>query len=63
MVAKMTNNPVDADEFAGRLAQNTVLKVSPSTADTARAAVLLASDGARMMTGAVLNASASAVWD
>jgi enoyl-[acyl-carrier-protein] reductase (NADH) len=40
-----------------------MLKRSPTTADTARAAVLLASDWARMMTGAVLNASAGAVWD
>jgi len=30
---------------------------------TGRAAVLLASDSVRMMTGAVLNASAGAVWD
>jgi enoyl-[acyl-carrier-protein] reductase (NADH) len=45
------------------LAQGTMLKRSPTTEDTARAAVLLASDWARMMTGAVLNASGGAVWD
>jgi 3-oxoacyl-[acyl-carrier protein] reductase len=52
-----------ADQAAAGLAQSTMLKVSPTTADTARAAALLASDQAAMMTGAVLNASAGAVPD
>jgi NAD(P)-dependent dehydrogenase (short-subunit alcohol dehydrogenase family) len=46
-----------------RLAEGTMLKVLPETADTAQAAAFLASDGARMMTGTVLNASAGAVTD
>ncbi len=46
-----------------RLAEGTMLKVLPKAADTARAAAFLASDGARMMTGTVLNASAGAVTD
>ena len=40
-----------------------MLKVSPHTGDTARAAVFLASDRAAMLTGTVLNASAGAVTD
>ncbi len=63
LIAKLTGMEPDQEQFGGSLAQNTMLKVNPSTADTARAAVLLASDSARMMTGAVLNASAGAVWD
>ncbi len=54
---------ITADQAEATLAQGTMLKVSPRTADTARAAVLLASDQAGMMTGAVLNASAGAVPD
>jgi 3-oxoacyl-[acyl-carrier protein] reductase len=54
---------ITADQAVANLAQGTMLKVSPTTADTARAAVLLASDQASMMTGAVLNASAGAVPD
>jgi enoyl-[acyl-carrier-protein] reductase (NADH) len=41
----------------------TVLKVSPQTTDTAKAAAFLASEAARMITGSVLNASAGAVTD
>jgi NAD(P)-dependent dehydrogenase (short-subunit alcohol dehydrogenase family) len=40
-----------------------MLKVSPHTVDTARAAAFLASDRARMLTGTVLNSSAGAVTD
>ena len=45
------------------LANLTLLKVSPSASDTAKAAAFLASDRARMMTGTVLNSSAGAVAD
>jgi hypothetical protein len=45
------------------LAESTLLKVSPRTTDTASAAAFLASNKARMMTGAVLNASAGVVTD
>jgi len=59
VLAKMMG--ITADQAEATLAQGTMLKVSPRTADTARAAVLLASDHAGVMTGAVLNASAGAV--
>ena len=51
------------DEVFGSLARSTMLKVSPQTEDTANAAVLLASDRARMMTGTVHNATAGATPD
>jgi 3-oxoacyl-[acyl-carrier protein] reductase len=54
---------ISQDEAIAGLADDTLLKVSPRTADTASAAVFLASDLARMMTGAVLNASAGVVTD
>jgi NAD(P)-dependent dehydrogenase (short-subunit alcohol dehydrogenase family) len=63
LIAELTGMQPDQDRFASLLAESTMLKANPTTADTARAAVLLASDSARMMTGAVLNASAGAVWD
>ena len=55
--------PADHEQFAATLAQGTMLQASPTTTDTARAAVLLASDSARMMTGTVQNSSAGVVWD
>lgn len=55
-------NITQAEASAG-LAQMTLLKVSPTTLDTARAAAFLASDRARMMTGTVLNSSAGATPD
>ena len=54
---------ITIDQAVARLAESTMLKVSPQTVDTARAAAFLASDRARMMTGTVLNASAGAVVD
>ncbi len=54
---------VTPDQAMARLAEGTMLKDLPHTADTARAAAFLASDRARMMTGTVLNASAGAVTD
>ena len=45
------------------LADMTLLKVSPTIADMAKAAAFAASDNARMMTGTVLNSSAGAVID
>jgi NAD(P)-dependent dehydrogenase (short-subunit alcohol dehydrogenase family) len=59
--AKMLN--ITPEQAMARLAEGTMLKVLPETADTAQAAAFLASDGARMMTGTVLNASAGAVTD
>jgi 3-oxoacyl-[acyl-carrier protein] reductase len=63
LFASSANGAAGPQQMTDSLAQGTMLKRSPTTADTASAAVLLASDSARMMTGAVLNASAGAVWD
>lgn len=63
LISAASGGSLDEAEFAGVLAQSTMLRRSPTTSDTAAAAVLLASDAAGMMTGAVLNASAGAVWD
>jgi len=60
MAKLMSITPQQAD---AALAQITMLKVSPQTTDTAKAATFLASGAARMITGAVLNASAGAVTD
>ena len=59
--AKMMN--ITPEQAMARLAEGTMLKVLPQTADTAKAAAFLASDRARMMTGTVLNSSAGAVTD
>jgi 3-oxoacyl-[acyl-carrier protein] reductase len=61
VIAKMMQ--ITTDQAMANLAEGTMLKVSPRTADTARAAAFLASDRAHMMTGTVLNASAGAVTD
>lgn len=57
------NTNMSADQMFAMLANSTLLKVSPTVADTARAAAFVASDNARMMTGTVLNSSAGAVID
>jgi NAD(P)-dependent dehydrogenase (short-subunit alcohol dehydrogenase family) len=54
---------ITKEQMIDSLAQSTILKVSPTTADTARAVAFLASDQARMLTGTVLNASAGACAD
>jgi 3-oxoacyl-[acyl-carrier protein] reductase len=54
---------ITSEEAIATLAQGTMLKVSPHTADTARTVAFAASDQARMMTGTVLNSSAGAVPD
>ena len=63
LLAERMGVPADHEQFAATMAQGTMLQASPTTADTARAAVLLASASARMMTGTVLNSSAGVVWD
>jgi NAD(P)-dependent dehydrogenase (short-subunit alcohol dehydrogenase family) len=60
-MAKLMN--ITPQQASAALAQMTMLKVSPQTTDTAKAAAFLASEAARMITGAVLNASAGAVSD
>jgi NAD(P)-dependent dehydrogenase (short-subunit alcohol dehydrogenase family) len=54
---------ITPQQAGAALAQITMLKVSPQTTDTAKAAAFLASGAARMITGAILNASAGAVID
>jgi NAD(P)-dependent dehydrogenase (short-subunit alcohol dehydrogenase family) len=54
---------VTQDQVLARFAQSTFLKTPATVSDTARAAVLLASDNARMMTGTVVNATAGATMD
>ena len=61
VISRMMN--ITSDQAMARLAEGTMLKVSPLTSDTAKAAVFLASDRARMLTGTVLNSSAGAVMD
>jgi hypothetical protein len=46
-----------------QVALGNFLKVPATVQDTANAAVLIASDSARMMTGTVVNASAGATLD
>jgi NAD(P)-dependent dehydrogenase (short-subunit alcohol dehydrogenase family) len=61
LIAAAANIP--AEQVFTTLANSTLLKVSPTIADTARVVAFAASDKARMMTGTVLNSSAGAVID
>jgi NAD(P)-dependent dehydrogenase (short-subunit alcohol dehydrogenase family) len=54
---------VPAREAGASLANMTMLKVSPTTSDTAKVLAFLGSDRARMVTGTVVNASGGAVAD
>jgi len=54
---------ITKEEAIGQVALANFLKVSATVQDTANAAVLIASDSARMMTGTVVNASAGAALD
>jgi len=60
-LASMMNVP--KDQLIAGMAKLNFLKVPASTSDTAKAAVLLASDRARMMTGTVVNSTAGAAAD
>jgi NAD(P)-dependent dehydrogenase (short-subunit alcohol dehydrogenase family) len=50
-------------QVVSRFEQATLLKRLPTVADTARLAAFLASDGARTLTGAIVNASSGSVID
>ena len=50
-------------QVESQFAQRTLLKSIPTVADTAKVAAFLASDGARTLTGAILNASSGAAID
>lgn len=54
---------ITKDEALARIAQYNFLKVAATVQDTANAAVLIASDRARMMTGTIVNATAGAALD
>jgi NAD(P)-dependent dehydrogenase (short-subunit alcohol dehydrogenase family) len=54
---------ITKDQAVTQIAQSSFLKVSATVQDTANAAVLIASDRARMLTGTVVNATAGAALD
>ena len=54
---------ITRDQAIGQVALSNFLKIPATVQDTANAAVLIASDRARMMTGTVVNASAGAALD
>jgi NAD(P)-dependent dehydrogenase (short-subunit alcohol dehydrogenase family) len=54
---------ISREQAQARLEQATLLKRLPVAADTARLAAFLASDGARAITGAIVNASSGAAVD
>ena len=54
---------ITKDQAMAQISQSTFLKVPATVQDTANAAVLLASDHARMLTGTVVNATAGAALD
>src|SRR5262249_10126167 len=62
LLAERNGVPGDHDQFAATKGRGTMLEAARTTAVTARVAVLLGSDSARMMTGTVLNSSAGLVW-
>ena len=60
-VARRMN--ITKEQAIGQVALSNFLKVPATVQDTANAAVLIASDRARMMTGTVINATAGAALD
>jgi 3-oxoacyl-[acyl-carrier protein] reductase len=54
---------ITKEQAMAQIAQSNFLKVAATVQDTANAAVLIASDRARMLTGTVLNATAGAALD
>lgn len=54
---------ITKDQAMAQIAQSNFLKLPATVQDTANAAVLIASDHARMLTGTVLNATAGAALD
>lgn len=61
IVASQLN--ITKDRAIAQIVQQNFLKVPATVQDTANAAVLIASDRARMMTGTVVNATAGAAPD
>jgi NAD(P)-dependent dehydrogenase (short-subunit alcohol dehydrogenase family) len=54
---------ITKDQAISQIANSNFLKVPATVTDTANAAVLIASDSARMLTGTVVNATAGAALD
>jgi NAD(P)-dependent dehydrogenase (short-subunit alcohol dehydrogenase family) len=54
---------VSPAQFMAMAERSTLLKRLPTVADTARLAAFLASDGARTLTGAIVNASSGSIID
>jgi NAD(P)-dependent dehydrogenase (short-subunit alcohol dehydrogenase family) len=54
---------ISKDQAMAQIAQSNFLKVPATVVDTAKAAALIASDRARMLTGTVVNATAGAALD
>ena len=54
---------ISKEQVISMFEQRTLLKRLPTVADTARLAAFLVSDGARNLTGAILNASSGSVID
>jgi NAD(P)-dependent dehydrogenase (short-subunit alcohol dehydrogenase family) len=54
---------ISKDQAIAQIGQSNFLKVPATVQDTANAAVLIASDRGRMLTGTVLNATAGAALD
>ena len=54
---------ITKDQAKAQIARSSFLKVAATVQDTARAAVLVASDRGRMLTGTVINATAGAALD
>ncbi|MBV9228988.1 MAG: SDR family oxidoreductase [Chloroflexi bacterium] len=54
---------ISKEQVASRYTQGSLLKATLTVADTARLAAFLASDGARTLTGTILNASNGSVID
>ncbi len=54
---------ITKDQAIAQIAQSNFLKIPATVQDTANAAVLIASDRARMLTGTVVNATAGAALD
>jgi NAD(P)-dependent dehydrogenase (short-subunit alcohol dehydrogenase family) len=54
---------ITKDQAMAQIAQSNFLKVAATVQDTANAAVLIASERARMLTGTVFNATAGAAMD
>jgi NAD(P)-dependent dehydrogenase (short-subunit alcohol dehydrogenase family) len=55
--------PITKDQAIAQIARSSFLKVPATVQDTANAAVLIASDRARMLTGTVVNATGGAALD